>query len=62
MDRLREGGESNCILAGGYAWRRARGLETLGDLARRYRAVRFLRPGALVPLPEDLLPRWRREL
>jgi hypothetical protein len=42
---------------GSYAWRRARGLETWRDLSRRWRAVRFVRPGAMVPLPEDLIGR-----
>lgn len=53
MNRLRDE-----ITPGGRAWRRLRGLETISDLARRYRARRFTRPGALCPLPEDLLPRW----
>jgi len=56
MDRLRDGDRSIPVVVGGYPWRRERGLETLGD-----RALRFLRPGCLVPLPEDLLPRRRRE-
>ena len=45
---------------GGPAWRRRRGLQTLADLAREYRARRYCRePGMLAPLPDDLLPAWR---
>jgi len=44
---------------GGYLWRKARGLLTLGDLAGIYRAQRFLRPGYVIPLPEDRVPAWR---
>lgn len=44
---------------GGLAWRKARGLLTWRDHARHWRALRYVPPGALVPLPESLLPRWR---
>lgn len=48
---------------GGFAWRRARGLLTIEDQARLYRARRFVRhPLQLAPLPEDLLPRYRKEV
>lgn len=45
---------------GGPAWRRQHGLLTWRELAREYAERRFIRPGALVPLPEDLIPGWRR--
>ena len=44
---------------GGPAWRRAKGLQTWRELAREYAERRFIRPGSLVALPEDLLPGWR---
>jgi hypothetical protein len=44
---------------GGRAWRKAHGLETIADLVSEYLARRFLRHGALHPLPEDLAPGWR---
>lgn len=46
-------------IIGGRTWRRRHGLQTLGDLVLDYRARRFLRPGALVPIPEDRLPGFR---
>jgi hypothetical protein len=45
---------------GGPWWRRQHGLLTWRELAREYAERRFIRPGALVPLPEDLIPGWRR--
>jgi hypothetical protein len=45
---------------GGPAWRRRHKLMNWRDLARDYAERRFVRPGALVPLPEDLIPGWRR--
>jgi len=47
------------IAVGGPAWRRARGLATWKDEARRWRGLRYIAPGCLCPLPEDLLPTWR---
>jgi hypothetical protein len=44
---------------GGPSWRRQHGLLTWRDMALEYSARRFIRPGALMPLPEDLLPAWR---
>jgi len=44
---------------GGPAWRRSQGLQHWTELAREYASRRFIRAGALVPLPEDLLPGWR---
>lgn len=44
---------------GGRAWRKDHGLETIGDKVAEYLARRFLRPGALHPLPEDVTPGWR---
>lgn len=41
---------------GGLRWRREHGLLTLRDLVNEYNRRRFIRPGALFPLPEDLLP------
>ena len=35
--------------------RRLRGLSTVADRVAFYRACRFLRPGAITPLPEDTL-------
>ena len=49
------------VPAGAYPWRKSQSPLTLHDLARIYRAMRFLRPGALVPLPEDLLPQYRHD-
>lgn len=45
---------------GGPAWRRQHGLQTWQELALDYAARRFVRAGALVALPEDMLPGWRR--
>ena len=43
------------IELGGPAWRRARGLLTLADLAADYRATHYIRhPGLLAALPCDL--------
>lgn len=44
---------------GGRAWRKANGLETIADKVNEYLARRFLRPGAMFPMPEDLAPGWR---
>lgn len=38
---------------GGYAWRRDRGLLTIGDRMRRYRFTRWPRGAYRAPLPED---------
>lgn len=38
---------------GGPAWRRARGLMSILDLAEDYRRTHRVRPGALVALPTD---------
>ena len=43
----------------GYRWRKIHGLLTWRDIARRWRAVRYTRPGCRSPLPEDILPCWR---
>lgn len=43
---------------GGYRWRKAKGLLTWRDHARRWRALRFVPIGARAPLPESLLPVW----
>jgi hypothetical protein len=40
---------------GGYRWRRARGLATVSDHVRLYRARRWPRGDYGVPMPEDLL-------
>jgi hypothetical protein len=34
-------------------------LQTWLDAAKDYAAARFIRDGALVALPEDVLPGWR---
>lgn len=47
------------IPVGGYRWRKARGLETWRDHARRWRALRYTPPGTLCPTPDSLLPCWR---
>jgi len=47
------------VPVGGYAWRRARGLETWRDLARRWRVLRYTPPGCLCPLPESLIEALR---
>jgi len=39
--------------AGRYAWRRRRGLLTIGDLVRLYLACRYPRGPYWPPLPED---------
>ena len=41
----------------GYRWRKARGLLTIGDHVRLYRAVRYPRGSYRVPLPGDLIDR-----
>jgi len=48
-----ESGTSNAIIA--KFPRRCRPPHTLSEIVRRYQARRFLRVGALVPLPEDLI-------
>lgn len=40
---------------GGYAWLRARGLLTISDHVRLYRAIRTPRGAYRCPLPEDLI-------
>lgn len=45
---------------GGYAWRRDRGLLTLSDIVRAYAMKRRPRGPYWVPMPDDLLPGWRR--
>jgi len=40
---------------GGPAWRRKNGLQHWRELAAEYAAQRYIRPDALVPLPEDVL-------
>ncbi|MBK1723381.1 hypothetical protein [Thiocystis violacea] len=37
----------------GYAWRKARGLLTIGDHTRRYQATRHPRGPYRCPMPED---------
>jgi hypothetical protein len=39
----------------GYAWRKARGLLTISDHIRAYRAIRAPRGDYAVPLPGDLI-------
>lgn len=40
---------------GGYAWRKAKGLLTIGDKVRRYQAISYPRGPYLAPLPGDLI-------
>jgi len=49
---------SAALRIGGLRWRREHGLLTTRDLVSQYIRRRFVRPGALHPLPEDLLPQW----
>ena len=40
---------------GRYTWRKAHGLLTIGDISRRWRAVRYVQSGGRSPVPESLL-------
>lgn len=40
---------------GGYTWRKARGLLTIADLCRAFKAVRYTPHGCRCPLPDSLI-------
>jgi hypothetical protein len=43
-----------------YKWRKARGLLTISDHIRVYRAIRAPRGNYAVPMPDDLIAGWQR--
>lgn len=59
LHSIAAGPDRRAIPVGGPRWRRARGLETIADLALAYRMHRHPRGFYSVPLPADLVGgRW----